>query len=483
MLLYEDYSKILKYFDKELLKINEEHSDIDYKLLLEEYFESSILSIDYIDIKELFESNGGISFLDNKSLYEQYLNLPTDKWVQVLINILNILKYATIYQEKNKMRIAIVSSALERNNLKLINVEGQDIEIIRDDILDSGSYCNIVKVGEGIVKKELKSSYKNDEKLNKRLKYEFENMKKLEESPYILKVFDFDIEKNTYLMEQGEVNLYAYLNNEKEISDDLKLKILMDILKGMTFAHENSIIHRDLHLGNILKIKDNFVICDFGLSKDISIERSLKTSYTEKNNHIFVDPIGFEDFTKLDKKSDIYSIGKIMEYIFQRKENFKPVIERCICMNRDLRYGSVKEVIRDIEIIIIEKNKYQNEKEAIQKVEEGQYDVQVHKHILKLVKLDKLNKFIVDHNLSSFASILLFFESPYQSKILNNILSGYTEATGFNGWPNYDIFARIAYNIYIKSKDDGIKKIAKDILSGCAEYRFEAQGLLEKIES
>ena len=53
----------------------------------------------------------------------------------------------------------------------------------------------------------------------------------------------------------------------------------------------------------------------FGLSKDTMINHSLKSTSTPKNSHYFIDPIGLHDFTALDKLSDIYSIGKIIDYI------------------------------------------------------------------------------------------------------------------------------------------------------------------------
>jgi len=54
-----------------------------------------------------------------------------------------------------------------------------------DDILDSGSYCNIVRVKEGVLRKELKSIFQNDKKLKKRMQYEFENMQKLKGCPQV----------------------------------------------------------------------------------------------------------------------------------------------------------------------------------------------------------------------------------------------------------------------------------------------------------
>ena len=114
------------------------------------------------------------------------------------------------------------------------------------------------------------------------MKYEYENMQKLCGCPQVLNVYSFDPDNFSYLMERAEMNLFEYLSNEVDIPFDVKLKIIIDVLNGMKFAHEQSIIHRDLHLGNVLKIGNDFVISDFGLSKDESIERSLKSSATEK---------------------------------------------------------------------------------------------------------------------------------------------------------------------------------------------------------
>lgn len=189
------------------------------------------------------------------------------------------------------------------------------------------------------------------------MRYEFDNMQKLQGCPAILNVSNFDAEAHSYLMEQCEKNPYKHLEDEMELSFDERLKIVMDILTGMAYAHKENIIHRDLHLGNILKIGNDFVIADFGLSKDLSIERSMKSSITEKNNHLFVDPLAMSDFTKLDQKSDVYSIGKIIDYVFTHNASdsnhiFKTVVERCISRNKDLRYDSANHILNEVESII-----------------------------------------------------------------------------------------------------------------------------------
>lgn len=489
MLSDHNYSKILNYFDRQFWEGKTTETNWNYYgLVLDWYFDNSVLSIDYLDIADFFENNGGFHFVDDKYLSEQYGNIPANKRLSLLQNVFNILKYSSVNKDQNNHMIETVSNVLKRDNVKVINPCAGDIMIMPDDILDSGSYCNIVRVTDGILRKELKPVYKSDVKLNKRLKYEFENMQKLIDCPQILNVFDFDSENNSYLMEQGDKNLYKYLEDEIEITFDDKLKIVMDVLNGMSFAHEHSIIHRDLHLGNILKIGNDFVICDFGLSKDLSIERSMKSSYTEKNNHLFVDPLAFSDFTKLDFKSDIYSIGKIIDYVLtynapNPNHMFKTVVERCICRDKSLRYDSVKYIITEIEVILKSQGQEESRQNAINKILNGQYDVQVHEYILDLVNTDRLNNFIVTYKLSSFGEIVMRFESVYQAKILHSISLGYAEATGYGGWSNYDIFARIAYNLCINLKDAEVKRIAKSILEECATIRYEAKNLLERLSN
>ncbi|WP_201317545.1 protein kinase family protein [Paenibacillus sp. EPM92] len=487
MLFEQTYIKILRYFDKHFWEGKTSETNWNYYgLILDWYFDNSVLCIDYLDIADFFDHNGGFGFVDDKYLTEQYGNLPTAKCLQILENILNILKHSTVNKEQNSHMIEMVTKVLIRDNVKVVNRDTGYITVMPDDILDSGSYCNIVRVREGVLRKELKSVYQNDEKLKKRMQYEFENMQKLKECPQVLNVFDFNQDNYSYLMEQCEKNLYKHLEDEMELSFDERLKIIMDILAGMAFAHEETIIHRDLHLGNILKIGNDFVIADFGLSKDLSIERSMKSSVTEKNNHLFVDPLAMSDFTKLDQKSDVYSIGKIIDYVLTHNaldsnHIFKTVVERCISRNKDLRYDSALHILNEVDSILKNQDQAANKQNTINKILNNHYDAQVHDFIIGLTETDKISKFIVEHRLSTFWKLVLRFESGYQSQILQSISYNYVEATGYGGWGNYDIFAQIAYNLCLSLEDFEVKKIARSILEGCADIRYSARNLLEEL--
>jgi len=487
MLTQQAFHKILNYFDKHYWSGKTDETNWNYYgLVLDWHFDNSVLSVDYLDINDYFDLNGNFTFVETKYLVDQYDDIPENKYLLLIQNIINILHHSKMDTEQNSHVITTIINVLKRENVKVIIPEIGAITVMPDDILDSGSYCNIVRMQNGLLRKELRTAYKDDEKLHKRMKYEFENMQKLSGCPQILNVFDFDTENYSYLMEQADMNLASYLTDEIELSFDERMKVIMDILKGMDYAHKNSIIHRDLHLGNVLKIGNDFVICDFGLSKDLSLIRSMKTSYTEKNNHIFVDPLAVNDFTKLDHKSDIYSVGKMIDYILtynttSSNHPLKTIVERCICRDKALRYDSIEQVLTDIEIALKHQDKEQDKADTINKILNSQFDVKVHEYIMDLVRADKLCKFIVTHRLSDFGELILHFESIYQLQILRSISGGYAEATGYGGWGNYDIFATIAYNLCLNLVDLQPKQIARKILEECAGIRYQAQNLLDRL--
>lgn len=487
MISDEIYTKILKYFDGQLW--DRKYSDTGWNydgLVLDSYFENSIMSIDYLDIEDYFRSNGGFSYEECELLAEQYGNLPKNKRMLLLQNILNVLNQSKANADQTRTMITRVTNVLRKNNVRVECTDAIELILVANNVIDSGSYCIITRQAEGVLRKELKQEHQGNEKLEKRLKYEYENMQKLNDCPQILKVYSFDIESNSYLMEQADKNLYKHLNDEVDIPVQDKIKIIYDILYGMNCAHERSVIHRDLHLGNVLKIGNDFVISDFGLSKDLSIERSLKSSYTEKNNHMFMDPVAMSDFTKLDAKSDIYSIGKIIDYIFTLGADnpnhiLGRIVERCICRDKGLRYDSVAQIINDINSTLAHRGQEEQVKETINSILNNICNVSVQDFIMNLVESGRLSEFIVKHKLINFGQLVMQFESVYQERILNSMLADYSAATGYGGWANYEIFGRIAYQLCLNIQDIEIKILARRLLEECAQIRKEVKVLLDRL--
>ncbi|PKY49351.1 kinase-like protein, partial [Rhizophagus irregularis] len=130
----------------------------------------------------------------------------------------------------------------------------------------------------------------------------------------ILRFYD-DHQMNNYILvleyaDSGTLESYLHYNFDQLGWDD-KLRLVFQLSNAILCLHECDIIHRDLHAANILMHQKNIKLADFGLSKKIA-EASNSTSSLH-GVVPYVDPKSFADKNhKLDKKSDIYSIGVIM---------------------------------------------------------------------------------------------------------------------------------------------------------------------------
>ena len=385
-------NKLFEYYDTVFF---EEKVEVDQRgymgthydgLNLDYYLENSVLGIDYLSIEDYFETVANVKYVETQSLFSQYSNKSLEIKQKVIGAVLTLVNSSSYRKEMKKTIMDKSKAFLKRFGLELEDAAGV-IQIKNDYKLFEGSYCEIFLFNEQIYKKQLKSQYRTEEAWKKRFKYEYENMLRLAKSPYVLKVFNYDENNDSYLMEKCDCNVYDYLENNPFKDDKLILQVIEELLLGMKDVHEAGIIHRDLHLGNILIKEGHVVLSDFGLSKDTMINHSLKSTSTPKNSHYFIDPIGLHDFTALDKLSDIYSIGKIIDYITgesQLNKKLSFVISKATERNRAKRYTTMDEMIQDVNSSVREIS----EEEKLQNIEvnlqHGEISKDVEEFVMRL---------------------------------------------------------------------------------------------------
>jgi serine/threonine protein kinase len=103
-------------------------------------------------------------------------------------------------------------------------------------------------------------------------------------------------------------SLRNYLDERNcELNWNKKIGYIQDTIVGLEFIHEKELIHRDLHIGNILKLKYKTAITDMGLSKPASENAGIGIYGVLP--YIAPEILRGRNYTKA---SDIYSFGILM---------------------------------------------------------------------------------------------------------------------------------------------------------------------------
>jgi serine/threonine protein kinase len=96
-----------------------------------------------------------------------------------------------------------------------------------------------------------------------------------------------------------------------ELNWSKKISCLHSIAHGLKDIHEKELIHRDLHIGNILRLKNFTCITDMGLCKPADYNASENTKYKIYGILPYIAPEILRG-QSYSKAADIYSFGIIM---------------------------------------------------------------------------------------------------------------------------------------------------------------------------
>jgi serine/threonine protein kinase len=131
---------------------------------------------------------------------------------------------------------------------------------------------------------------------------------------YVIKLYGItqDPETGNYIMvldyaENGSLRNHLDKNYNKLKWSD-KINYLHSIAYGLQNIHEEELIHRDLHIGNVLRLKNFTCITDMGLCKPADYNKSENKIYGILP-YIAPEILRGQSYTKA---ADIYSFGIIM---------------------------------------------------------------------------------------------------------------------------------------------------------------------------
>ncbi|MHB8905628.1 MAG: serine/threonine-protein kinase [Melioribacteraceae bacterium] len=198
----------------------------------------------------------------------------------------------------------------------------QIIEVLKKDEHAAVFLANHIYLSKKIILKVLNTQKLPDPSMVERFKREGKILAKLDH-PNIIKVLDFGMSKEFFYIsfEYIEGESLRNIFKTKTLSPEQKEHVMIQILKGLDYAHKNQIIHRDIKPENIFIDKNlNVKLGDFGLA--LSAEDNFVTNpYSIVGTPSYMSPEQVRG-AKLTPQSDIFSAGVVFFELFTGKNPF-----------------------------------------------------------------------------------------------------------------------------------------------------------------
>jgi serine/threonine protein kinase len=176
--------------------------------------------------------------------------------------------------------------------------------------------------------KVLRSDLVEDEEFLARFRREAQAVAGLRH-PNIVQVYDFDVEGEFYYMvlellggDTLKVRLADYQARDEQMPWGEMVRILLDVLDGLAYAHNEGMIHRDIKPANILLTRrGQAVVADFGIAQIIGGTRHTVTGAMMGTLNYMAPEQGLEG--RCDARSDIYSLGIVFYEMLTRRTPFE----------------------------------------------------------------------------------------------------------------------------------------------------------------
>lgn len=197
----------------------------------------------------------------------------------------------------------------------------------------------------------------------------------------------------------------------------VKIDYLLQIARGLEYAHQRGVIHRDVKPGNIRVLADGTIkIMDFGIAKLANVESNLTQTGMTLGTAAYLSPEQIRGLP-LDHRSDIFSFGVLAYELLTLERPFDgktisalffkilqkspvPIIEswlgcpprlqgvvfRCLAKNREDRYSSLRDVIEELSRILRQARSESRQISLQKSLEDTPVDPEIKKVLERLSK-------------------------------------------------------------------------------------------------
>lgn len=170
--------------------------------------------------------------------------------------------------------------------------------------------------GEAVAVKVLHSHLARDNETRSRFANESKIQSELHH-PNIVNVREYVVDQDLVCMIMDYIEgkpLDMYIAENGPLSPSLCTEIILQVLRGLEFAHSRGIVHRDIKPSNILMSSDpqgnvSVKITDFGIAKAFKSDRKSTATGVMMGTISYMSPEQIESTKTVDHRADIYSVG------------------------------------------------------------------------------------------------------------------------------------------------------------------------------
>lgn len=433
-----------------------------------------------------FYSVENLKILWSNNRFDEFLNLILTKRIVMVDNGLNEVQAL----KKINEIVAYLNQELSVEGYKVYK-RGREYTLISEDndleFIGEGGFANVYKShSTGLIVKKLKDDFKTLSGVRHRFKREFNLTKSLSNLVGVIEVYDFNESDYSYTMEEAELTLEEFVI-KRQHNENEKLVMIRQILHIMMTVHDRNVIHRDISPNNILLFHKQLKISDFGLGKDLDMFHSHRTMRTHSmGQYHYCAPEQFMQLKEGDKRSDVYSLGSLINFIMtgdprDSKHFLRNPVEKAKNEISSVRYSDAGHLLQGIEKAIDYHQDKERKELVSTKIISRVYDDDVENYIYGLNAVDLCKAILKIPNMVFV--VLTFIKSDEKRAIetLTMIENEYLDVC--RGWEDYDSFGEIAYNVIRDNLTYIAQEISARILYDVSynKNRFNIQRLVDTL--
>ncbi len=210
---------------------------------------------------------------------------------------------------------------IDRRNLMADSLSGRTIrDYVIHEIIGQGGYGTVYRALQQSVNREVAikvilPKHANDPEFVRRFKDEAQLVARLEH-PHIVPLYEYwtDAQDGAFIVMRylrGD-NLRKMIDKHGALSIAQIVRIIQQIADGLSVAHGEGVVHRDIKPDNILiDERDNVYVTDFGVAKTLTGQNDLTETGAFVGTPAYLSPEQIEG-REVSTRSDIYSLGIVL---------------------------------------------------------------------------------------------------------------------------------------------------------------------------